>query len=69
MKCHICEKPLTDTDSNMVFVCICVKCLGFMEKSDVRQAEEMVNLTNKISELTYTMTKIKDFSTNLLKRY
>jgi hypothetical protein len=85
MKCHICGEPLTDTEENVLkevkmagkgqvsivyrFVCICMRCYGFIEKSDVRKAEEMVNLTNKISELTYTMTKIKDFSTNLLARY
>ena len=69
MKCQICEKPLNDKESNVIFVCICMRCFGFMEKSDVRQAEEMVNLSNKITEMTYTMKKIKEFSTNLLERY
>ncbi len=69
MKCRICDKVLTDTEENVVFVCICMKCFGFMEKSEVRQAEEMVNYNNKISELTYTIKKIKEQAANLLKRY
>jgi hypothetical protein len=59
MKCYICSVVLTATEENAVFVCICKRCLGFVEKSDVRKAEEMANLSNKNTELVNALNKIK----------
>lgn len=50
MRCYFCDKELIDGESKG-FVCICDRCLGVAEKSEVRAVKKIYVLTKENAAL------------------